>query len=212
MLDLRNVRFAYRRMEQPYDFSMQVQPGEIVLVAGRSGSGKSTLLDLIAGFRTPLSGRLELDGADLLALPPEARPVSILFQNDNLFDHLTVTRNLALGLPRDAPPGEAAAAIMQALEQVGLPGYADRIVTQLSGGQKQRVALARTLLREKPVLLLDEPFANLDAETAEDMRRLVKDLTRRQNWHTIIVSHLSEDAEMLADRAYWLENYSLAAA
>ncbi len=212
MLDLKNVRFAYKGMEHPYDFTVQVQPGEIVLVAGRSGSGKSTLLDLIAGFRTPTSGSVRLDEKDLLPLPPEERPVSILFQNDNLFDHLSVARNLALGLPRGTSPADETAAITEALDQVGLPHYGDRIVTQLSGGQKQRVALARTLLREKPVVLLDEPFANLDAETAEEMRQLVKQLTNKQNWHTVIVSHLSEDAEVLADRAYWLENYSLAEA
>lgn len=211
MLELKNIRFAYPGMTPPYDFSMQVQASEIVLVSGRSGSGKSTLLDLIAGFQTPSDGMLTLYGADLLPRPPEARPVSILFQKDNLFDHLTVAENLALGVPKGTPKPDARRDVEAALEQVSLPEYADRRASNLSGGQQQRVALARTLLRNRPVLLLDEPFANLDTETAAEMRDLVRSLTRKAQWHTIIVSHLSADAEQLADRTYSLEAASLSA-
>lgn len=212
MLELKELRFAYPGMKQPYAFTMQAEPGQITLIAGRSGSGKSTLLDLVAGFQTPSSGAVVLDGQNLLSLPAEARPVSILFQKDNLFDHLTVAENLSLGLPRNTPKQVAHAGVTDVLVEVAMSEFAARRTAHLSGGQQQRVALARTLLRKKPVLLLDEPFANLDGETADEMRHLVKSLTRRENWHTIVVSHLSEDAETLADKAYWLEDSTLVSA
>lgn len=211
MLKLEALRFAYPGMQPPYDFTMQVEAGEIVLVSGRSGSGKSTLLDLIAGFQTPESGTLTLNETDLLPMPPESRPVSILFQKDNLFDHLSVAKNLSLGVPRGTSEAESARQVKAVLEQVDLPAFAERRASQLSGGQQQRVALARTLLRNRPVLLLDEPFASLDAETAGDMRDLVRSLTRTAKWQTIIVSHLSADAELLADRSYSLEASTLSA-
>lgn len=202
MLELKQIRFAYPGQASPYDFSMRVAAGEIVTIAGRSGSGKSTLLDLIAGFQKPSSGTMALDGDNLLSLPPESRPVSILFQANNLFDHLSVEQNLELGLGRN--PDDAPQQIAAALEEVGLSEFAGRRAGQLSGGQQQRVALARTLLREKPVLLLDEPFASLDRQTADEMRELVRRMTSAHDWHTIVVSHLAEDATELADRTYSL--------
>lgn len=210
MLEIRNLRFAYPGMAQPYDFSLDVPPGMVTLIAGRSGSGKSTLLDLIAGFQVPLSGTLTLDGADLLPLPPEVRPVSILFQRENLFDHLSVRDNLALGLPSDLSASVIKKRVNEALAQVDMPEFANRLASALSGGQQQRVALARNLLRNRPVLLLDEPFSNLDRATADEMRALIKKLTRDHAWHTLIVSHQEEDAEGFADRAYWLEDSVLA--
>lgn len=203
MLELDHVRFAYPGQSTPYDFSLDAAPGKITLLMGRSGSGKSTLLDLIAGFQMPQSGQMQVDDTDLLPLPPEQRPVSILFQNGNLFEHLDVTTNLRLGLPRGTSANAAAEKIKQALDEVGLSEFARRRAGKLSGGQQQRVALARTLLRDRPVLLLDEPFANLDSQTAGEMRRLVKQLTETHGWHTLVVSHLREDAK-LADKAYSL--------
>ncbi len=202
MLKVEQLTFSQAGQSYSYIYDLKVSPGEIVVVTGVSGAGKSTLLDLIAGFLSPASGSLSLNETDLLPLPPEKRPLSILFQEDNLFEHLSVAKNLALALT--ANQGQETERIIEALNEVGLGGYGPRRARNLSGGQKQRVALARTLLRNRPVLLLDEPFASLDEKTALDMRTLVRRLTDTNQWHTLIVSHAKEDARQLADRLYSL--------
>jgi len=201
MLIIERLRFAHPDQNEKYSYSLDVAPGEIVAITGRSGSGKSTLLDLIAGFLTPLSGTISFNERDLIPLPVEKRPVSILFQADNLFDHLTVNANLALALSANKAQQ---AALSLALKTVELAGYGPRRARNLSGGQQQRVALARTLLRNQPILLLDEPFANLDRETAANMRALVRTLSNKYKWSTLIVSHQQEDAANFADRSYRL--------
>jgi thiamine transport system ATP-binding protein len=208
MLVLDHLAFAHAGHAE-YRFSMQVAPGEIVAVAGPSGSGKSTLLDLIAGFLTPTSGELTLDGVSLLGLAPEARPVSILFQSELLFEHLTATQNVALGMPGGIERKTAAAQVAAALDELGLEGIGEQRGSTLSGGQKQRVALARTLLRARPVLLLDEPFSALDDQTRGEMRALVARLTTTRRWHTVMVSHNAEDISALGARLYRLSNNRL---
>jgi len=203
MLVADSLSFAYPE-QAPYLFSPEASPGEITAISGASGSGKSTLLDLLAGFQRPRSGALTLDGADLLPLPPEARPVSLLLQADNLFDHISAADNALLGLPRGTPKQQGLQAVNAALAEVGLAGFEDKSAATLSGGQKQRVALARTLLRDRPVLLLDEPFSALDDETRRTTRDLVAELTRRHGWHTILVSHHADDIAALANRHYRL--------
>lgn len=207
MLRVDDLAFAYPGQTAPYRFDMTAAPGEITAISGASGSGKSTLLDLLAGFLTPLSGRIDLDGRNLVPLPPEARPVSLLLQSDNLFDHLSASRNVALGLPGGTPAGEAVA---RALAEVGLSGMGQQSAATLSGGQKQRVALARTLVRNRPVVLLDEPFSALDDATRASTRELVRTLTLAHGWHTILVSHHMDDIEALASRRYLLEEGRLA--
>lgn len=197
MFVLDEVRFAYSGQTEPYDFSLQVAAGEILGISGVSGSGKSTLLDLIAGFLTPHGGRMTLDDGSLLDVPPERRPVAILFQDDNLFDHLSVRKNLGLSRPKGQLPE---AELTSALNDVGLSGLADRRAAQMSGGQKQRVALARCLLLDRPILLLDEPFAALDSGTAGDMRDLVRRLVSEKGWHTLLVSHQETDLAMADHR------------
>jgi thiamine transport system ATP-binding protein len=160
MLALDGVTYAHPGQSRPYLFSMAASPGEVTAVRGASGSGKSTLLDLIAGFLVPASGSIRLHGKDLARLKPEARPVSILFQSESLFEHLSAARNVGLGLPPGTP--DLHQRIEAALEEVGLSEIGRQRAETLSGGQKQRVALARTLLRNRPVLLLDEPFSALD--------------------------------------------------
>ncbi|UJW87250.1 ATP-binding cassette domain-containing protein [Devosia sp. SL43] len=204
MLRVDELRFAHPGQSEPYNFSFIAAPGEVTAISGASGSGKSTLLDLLAGFLTPLSGRIDLDGKDLLALPPEARPVSLLLQSESLFEHLRADRNIELGLPAHTGRSEAAARIAQVLAEVGLEDVGPQVASTLSGGQKQRVALARTLLRDRPVLLLDEPFSALDDETRVTTRDLVLTLTRRHAWHTILVSHHADDVAALASRRYRL--------
>jgi len=211
MLVLEAIAYAHPG-RAAYRFDLTVAPGEIVGISGRSGAGKSTLLDLIAGFLSPMSGTMALDGTDLVPLPPERRPVSILLQSELLFEHLSAGRNVALGLPSRLPRTERDAKVAAALAEVGLAGMAPQRAGTLSGGQKQRVALARTLLRDRPILLLDEPFAALDPQTRTEARALVKALTRSRGWHTILVSHDPEDISALAARHLALADGHLVAA
>ena len=182
-------------------------PGEITAIRGASGSGKSTLLDLVSGFLAPASGTIRIAGAAVNDVPPEDRPVSILFQSEILFEHLSAARNVALGLPH-ADPSRVAAS----LAELGLLELGAQQASTLSGGQKQRVALARTLLRNKPVLLLDEPFSALDDEAREVTRALVQSLTRKEKWATVLVTHHADDIAAIADRVYRLEGGRLALA
>lgn len=206
MLVLDDVTFAHPGQAAPYVFTMEAPAGEVTAVSGISGSGKSTLLDLVAGFLTPSAGTMTLDGRDLLPLLPEQRPVSILFQSESLFDHLSASHNIALGLAPGTSRSEADARITAALEEVGLAGLGGQRAETLSGGQKQRAALARTLLRNRPVLLLDEPFSALDDETRETTRDLVGDLTVTHDWTTLLVSHHADDVAALAHRVYRIED------
>ena len=206
MLVLDALTYAHNGQAMRYSFSMRAAPGEITAVSGQSGAGKSTLLDLIAGFLVPQSGALSLDGLDLAPLPPERRPVSILFQSDTLFEHLSAEQNVALGLPEGTPAANRRPRVAAALLEVGLPDIGPQRAATLSGGQKQRVALARTLLRARPVLLLDEPFSALDDDTRANVRLLVRDLTARHQWTTILVSHHADDIDALATRRYRIAN------
>ena len=208
MLVAADLVFAYPGQAE-YRLSFEASPGEITAISGASGSGKSTLLDLVAGFLRPTGGMLTLDDADLLPLPPEQRPVSLLLQADNLFDHLTAEHNAALGLPKGTAKEQGKQSVRAALAEVGLAGFEDRQAANLSGGQKQRVALARTLLRDRAVLLLDEPFSALDDATRRTTRELVGELTRRHGWHTLLVSHHGDDIAALAQKHYRLSEGQL---
>ena len=200
MFEIDRLAYAYPGSNTGFTFDLEVEAGEIIGLVGPSGSGKSTLFDLVAGFLKPASGDIRLDGRSILDKPPEARPVSILFQSDNVFEHLTASANVALGTRRDA------SAVGAALEEMGLGGMAQRRAADLSGGQKQRVALARTLLRDQPILLLDEPFTGLDQETLLPIRDLIARMVRDKGWHAIIVSHQGEEIAALAKRVYRIKN------
>lgn len=206
MLEANDLTFAHPGQAGRYHFSLLAEAGEVTAVSGASGAGKSTLFDLLAGFLSPSAGTLRLDGESLLGLPPERRPVSLLLQSDNLFDHLSARDNVVLGLDRRTPRSEARRRADVALAEVGLAGMGGQRAGTLSGGQKQRVALARTLLRDRAVLLLDEPFSALDDDTRRSARELVGALTRRQGWHTLLVSHHEEDVVALASRRYRLDD------
>ena len=164
---------------------------------GPSGSGKSTLLNLVAGFETPRSGRVLIGGADVTALPPAARPVSMVFQENNLFAHLDVERQCRArplaGAAADAPP--TALAVAEALSRTGLAGKEQRLPRELSGGERQRVALARVLVRDRPVLLLDEPFASLGPALREDMLDLLVGVQAERRMTVLFVTHQPEDAQ-----------------
>jgi len=181
----------------------RVRPGDVLSVMGPSGVGKSTLLAAIMGTLPPgfgLRGRVRLDGRDITDLPPEARRVGILYQEELLFPHLSVGGNLAFALPRDLR-GRAArrARIEAALEEIGLAGFAGRDPATLSGGQKARVALVRMLLAEPPVMLLDEPFSALGPALKAEMLGLVADLARETGASVLFVTHDPSDARAIAD-------------
>ena len=169
--------------------------GRRVAVMGPSGAGKSTLLSVIAGFFPQASGRVLWQGQDLTVLPPGERPVTILFQDQNLFPHLSVAQNLGLGLRPDLRlTGADHDQIDKALERVGLQGLGPRRPAQLSGGQASRAALARALLRARPMLLLDEPFAALGPALRAEMLDLVREVADETGALVLMVTHDPQDA------------------
>ncbi len=174
----------------------------ITALIGPSGAGKSTLLSAIAGFFAPVQGRVCWAGTDLTGVAPGARPVSMLFQDNNLFPHLTAFQNVGLGLRPDLRlSGAETDAINAALEQVGLDGYADRKPGALSGGQQSRVALARVLVAKRPLVLLDEPFAALGPALKDEMLDLVKSKLSAAGKTVIMVTHDPADARRIAEFA-----------
>ena len=200
MLTLEKLTYLYEHL--PMRFDLRIQPGERVAVLGPSGAGKSTLLSLIAGFLPAASGRLLLNGEDHTATPPAKRPVSMLFQENNLFSHLTVAQNIGLGLNPGLKLNAAQQKKMHAIaHQMGIDNLMARLPGELSGGQRQRVALARCLVREQPILLLDEPFSALDPALRQEMLTLVSSSCQQQKMTLLMVSHSVEDAARIATRS-----------
>jgi putative spermidine/putrescine transport system ATP-binding protein len=183
------------------DFSLTVNDGELVCLLGPSGSGKSTILRMIGGFETPTSGSISIDGDEVIHLPPERRPTGMVFQSHALWTHMNVFKNIAFGLKlRRRPADEIKRRVDAVLELVGLSGYGKRQTHQLSGGQQQRVALARSLVLEPKILLLDEPFASLDQHLRERLREEVRDIQQRLKITTLFVTHGQDEALSMADR------------
>ncbi|MBK6424030.1 MAG: ABC transporter ATP-binding protein [Gemmatimonadetes bacterium] len=183
-----------------FGLSLTLARGRTLALLGPSGSGKTTTLRLLGGFEAPDAGSIVVDGADVVALRPEARRFGMVFQHYALFPHLDVGQNVAFGLEARGVRGPAAEArVREALALVDLAGFERRAVTALSGGQQQRVALARALAPEPRVLLLDEPLSNLDPALRERTRRELRALIRRVGITTVIVTHEQEDAFDLGD-------------
>jgi len=179
--------------------NLRISPNQTTAVLGPSGGGKSTLLMLMAGFLQPSSGSILLAGKNITNTPPAKRPLTMLFQGNNLFPHLTVFQNTALGISPNLKltPFETER-VHQALHQVGLVGRDNDLPANLSGGQRQRVALARALLRQQPVLLLDEPFAALGPGLRHEMLELVESIRAAQNATLLLVTHNPQDAQHIA--------------
>ncbi|ADN00070.1 thiamine ABC transporter ATP-binding protein [Dickeya dadantii] len=200
MIALDKLTYLYQHL--PMRFDLQAQPGERIAILGPSGAGKSTLLSLIAGFLPADGGRLQLNGQDHLTTPPAKRPVSILFQENNLFPHLTLAQNIALGLhPGLKLTEEQRGTLRDIAGRMGLSALLERLPSQVSGGQRQRAALARCLIRQQPILLLDEPFSALDPALRQEMLSLVDEICRDRRLTLLMVSHQLEDAMRIAPRS-----------
>lgn len=198
MLTLETVEFVQGDYKLSAD--LQIDAGKVSAVIGPSGAGKSTLLGGIAGFVTQSSGRIIWNNVDITALAPAARPVSMLFQDNNLFPHLSVMQNVALACgPTLRPAAKVRAQVEEMLANVGLAGVSDRKPAALSGGQQSRAALARALLQDRDIMLMDEPFSALGPALKKDMLDLSVGLAKAAGRTVIMVTHDPADAARVAD-------------
>lgn len=200
---LRDLTIVHADFTATYDLALP--RGAFCGLIGPSGGGKTTLLNAIAGFETPARGTLTFEGQDLLPLEPAARPVTILFQENNLFEHLSAFQNVALGLRPDLKLTEAQRdAVAAALDKVGLKGKEARRPGHLSGGERQRVAIARALVRQRPLWLMDEPFGALDPGLRREMIALIEAMRREQGASVLLSLHTPADMLGHADCAAFI--------
>ena len=200
MLRIDGLRFSWGENFH-FTYNLSVASGEILAVQGPSGVGKTTLLELIAGFQTPTAGNLTWDDKDLVPLPPWQRPVTTVFQADNLFSHLSCLDNVLIGLgPEERPKPTPHTYIDEYFTQLGLEGLQSRMPSQISGGQQQRVALVRALIRARPILLLDESFSALDWDMRKECFDALKSVVASHEMAALLVSHDTRDAEYLGCR------------
>jgi len=201
VLEFQDISKSFDRQSVLRDFSLSVDPSEFLTLLGPSGSGKTTLLRLAAGFERPDNGKVVLRGSDVTHLPPYHRRVNTVFQNYALFPHLTVAHNVAFGLRNlKLSKVEVHSRASAALDMVQLANLSDRLPHQLSGGQQQRVGLARALVMQPEVLLLDEPFGALDQRLRQQMQQELKAVQRRLELTFVFVTHDQEEALSLSDR------------
>jgi len=201
LLEVQEVSRSFGDVRALDDVSLSIAENEFFALLGPSGCGKTTLLRSIAGFEHPDSGAVLLGGADLLALPPNKRPVNLMFQSYALFPHLSVAANIAYGLKRERlAKAEIAQRVAEVLDTVGLGAMAERRPAQLSGGQRQRVALARAIVKRPRLLLLDEPLSALDRKVRAEMQLELKRLQHEVGITFVVVTHDQEEAMSMADR------------
>ncbi len=200
-IEIKDLFLSFGPTEVLTGVNLTIEPGEFFAFLGPSGSGKSTLLRAIAGFGPRPSGSIHIGGKDIVDLPPWKRNVGMVFQSYALWPHMSVRENVSFGLvEKKMPKSEIGPRVDAALDLVGLRDLADRMPNQLSGGQQQRIALARTVVTEPQVLLLDEPLSNLDASLRVQMRRELLALQRKLGLTTIFVTHDQEEANTTSDR------------
>ncbi|MEJ6753482.1 MAG: thiamine ABC transporter ATP-binding protein [Amylibacter sp.] len=198
-IKLDNVKISHGKFSLQADF--EIEKGKKIALLGPSGGGKSTLLSAIAGFKTPDSGRIFFENTDITSTPPAKRPIALLFQNHNLFPHLSVRNNIALGITTTLKLSlKEIETIDKALLRVGLDGLGNKMPSELSGGQQQRVALARCLIRKQPILCLDEPFAALGPALKKEMLDLVQEIAETTNATLLMVTHQPDDASYITDQ------------
>ena len=214
-VNIDNLTFRYMKNQTPVidQFSFEMKRGEIVGIVGTSGSGKSTLLRLVAGLETPEAGNIVIGQcmmvSGLFCMEVEKRGVGMVFQDYALFPHLTVADNVAFGLHK-LPRAERKVRLQEMLELVQLTDYAKRYPHELSGGQQQRVALARALAPKPSILLMDEPFSNLDTELKATIRAELRDILRKANITCLFVSHDPNDIEAICDRSIRMDEREIA--
>jgi len=200
MLKILSVKFKWPSSAELH-YNIEVSRGEIVTLEGPSGVGKSTLIDLISGFIHPLSGQIKWLDKDITYLHPSKRPIATIFQNDNLFDHLTCEFNASLGI---SPSGSLSKYNQQRLDKIfselGILDLKSRYPNQISGGQQARVSLARSLLSEKPIFLLDEPVSSLDQQTRTETLKVLKNTVKSHEITLVVVSHHDDDRKLLEAR------------
>lgn len=205
MLELRSIRLTQGDFTLSGDFS--IPDGARVAIIGPSGAGKSTLLSLIGGFEAPDSGRMLWDTKDVTQALPHERPISHLFQDNNLFAHMTAAQNVGLGVRPNLRLSTAEQErVTEALSAVGLAGMETRRPAELSGGQQSRVALARVLVQEKPLILLDEPFSALGPAMRGEMIGLAKEVSEKLGATMLMVTHDIADVDRFADLVIWIED------
>ncbi len=201
LIEIRNLAKSFGAVKAVDGVDLDINPGEFLTLLGPSGSGKTTVLRMIAGFETPDSGSVKLNGKDITYLPPYERDVNTVFQDYALFPHMDVISNIEYGLRvKGVDKKERREKALKALDQVRLSGYENRKPNQLSGGQRQRVALARALVNRPSVLLLDEPLGALDLKLRQQMQIELKELQREVGITFIFVTHDQEEALTMSDR------------
>ena len=200
-LELRNLEKTFGTNRVVKDFSLGIEKGEFVSLLGPSGCGKTTVLRMVAGFETPTSGQIRIDGQDVTGQRPNQRAIGMMFQAYALFPNMTVADNVAFGLKvKGVAREEREARVTEMLRLIGLPDLGSRFPFQLSGGQQQRVALARALAPSPKVLLLDEPLSALDAKVRVSLRNEIREIQRELGITTIFVTHDQEEAMSISDR------------
>jgi thiamine transport system ATP-binding protein len=210
LIEMNVVCFAYPAIDMMFDLEVAAQT--ITIITGPSGSGKSTLLNLIAGFEAPTSGGIKLLGQDVTNQPPSKRPLAMLFQDNNVFEHLTVEANVSLGIKPNLKLNAAErATVSQALERVGLGDKLHRLPAELSGGERQRIAFARMLVQSRPILLLDEPFASLGPALRQEMTVLLAQLQQEKQLTILAVTHHPREWMGVAQQFVFVQNGSIIA-
>lgn len=201
IIQIRNVSKRFGKVTAVDNISLDIRAGEFFVLLGPSGCGKTTLLRMIAGFELPTEGQILIDGQDMSLVPPNKRPVNMVFQSYAVFPHMNVTDNVGYGLRiSGVSKGEIRDRVAEALELVKLGGFEDRMPDQMSGGQRQRVALARSLVMRPKVLLLDEPLSALDAKLRAQMQFELADLQDKVGITFVTVTHDQDEALSMASR------------
>ena len=205
-LEVRGLTKEYDRKRVLDNIGFKLEKGEILCLLGPSGCGKTTILNIIGGFVKPDSGKIIMDGKDITELTPEMRQIATVFQSYGLFSHKNVSGNVGYGLKfKKIPKRERLKKIREVLKAVGLEGYEERRIHELSGGQQQRVALARSIVINPGLILLDEPFSNLDENLKDSMRKELKRLVNHFGMTAILVTHDQEDAFIVADKVILMD-------
>jgi len=210
LLTIQNVEKHFNKYHAVDGISLEIAENEFFALLGPSGSGKTTLLRMLAGFETPTVGNILLDGKDISHIPPNHRPINLMFQSYALFPHMSVAQNIAYGLEMEKlPKTEIKSRVDEMMEMVQLPHLAGRKPEQLSGGQRQRVALARSLVKRPRLLLLDEPLGALDKKLRGEMQLELKRIQNQFGITFVVVTHDQEEALVMADRVAILKDGKL---